>query len=368
MNKIEKISIKCRLDLIILYQFLIDLLPVQNQIIVPNLIHNISELNKILKSKKRDKWKYIYINNKNITQLLYNEDENINIDDADIDLFTDFENLFYLDHLILNDNEIINYTFSKKFINNIFLRLKLVNTSPNIFELIIISKIVLNIINNYKSCDNYCENTDEKELNNIENFCKETINKHLYIFEEVGLSMNEDEFYSLSVDEIYIKYLNSFIKLDKFDNYEYINKIANDLNLDKIYITEKMFDELNKILSMGCDLAKFYIIQKVEDLFNDKIINFYYFIIKYIYKIPFYFFQVPLLLNARNVIIFILRKNLDLLCYFKLKNEKNREIIERVDYVIKSITDNEYYFDKYINNYRLGKLESLLLFSKFFFF
>ena len=372
MNKIEKISIKCRLDLIILYQFLIDLLPVQNQIIVPNLIHNISELNKILKSKKRDKWKYIYINNKNITQLLYNEDENINIDDADIDLFTDFENLFYLDHLILNDNEIINYTFSKKFINNIFLRLKLVNTlvntSPNIFELIIFSKIVLNIINNYKSCDNYYENTDEKELNNIENFCKETINKHLYIFEEVGLSLNEDEFYSLSVDEIYIKYLNSFIKLDKFDNYEYINKIANDLNLDKIYITEKMFDELNKILNMGCDLAKFYIIQKVEDLFNDKIINFYYFIIKYIYKIPFYFFQVPLLLNARNVIIFILRKNLDLLCYFKLKNEKNREIIERVDYVIKSITDNEYYFDKYINNCRLGKLESLLLFSKFFFF
>ena len=366
MNKIGKFSIKCRVNLIILYQFLIDLLPVQGKIIVPNLIHNISELNKILKSKKRHKWKYIYINNKNITQLLYDEDENINIDDADIDIFTEFENLFYLDHLILNDNEIINYTFSKKFINEIFL--KLVKKSSKIFELIILAKIVLNIINNYKSCDNYYENTDEKELNNIENFCKETINKHLYIFQDVGLSMNEDEFYSLSVDEIYIKYLNSFIKLGKFNNYEYITKVANDLNLDKFYIPEKMFDELNETLNMGYDCANTYKIKKVEDLFNDKIINFYYFIIKYIYKIPFYFFQVPLLLNARDVIILILKQKLDLLCYFRAKNEKNTEIIERVDYVIKNITDNEYYFDKYINRYRLGKLELIQLFSKFFFF
>ena len=363
-------SIKCHLNRIILYQILIDLLPVQKSELAPNLINNISDIIEIIKSQKRDKWKYIYFNNKNINQLLYNEDKNINIDFADVEIFKDFEYLFYLDCLISNEDEIINYTFSKNFIKEIFdkLNLKLVNRPNDIFEFIIFLKIVLNLINNYKSSDYYDVNKDEKELNEIENHCKEIIKENLNIFEEINLDINEDEFYLLPIDEIYIKSLNSLIKLDNFDDFEYINKIANDLNLEKIHITEKMFDELNKTLNMEYDYAKSYIIQKVEDLFDVKIINFYYFMLRYVYKTSFYFFHVPLLLNARNVIIFILRKNLDLLFYYKMKNEQNTELIERVDYVIMAITDSKYYHNRYINNYRLGKLESVLFFNKIFFF
>lgn len=367
MNIIKKDSIKCRVNPIILYQILIDLLPVQNNELAPNLINNILDIIEIIKSQKRDKWKYIYFNNKNINQLLYNDDKNINIDITDVEIFKNFEYSFYLDYLILNDEEIINYTFTKNFIIQIFENLKLVSCSNKYMELIILSKIVLNMINNYKSCDFYDEDYDEKELDEIENYCKEIINEHLNIFEEIELDITEDEFYSSPTYEIYIKCIKALIKLDKFENYEFINKIANNLNLEKIHIPEKMFDGLNKILNMEYDCAKSYLIQKVEDLFNVKIINFYYFMLKYVYKTPFYFFQVPLLLYVRNVIIFILRKNLDLLCYFRMKNEQNEELIEHVDYVIMKITDNKYYYDKYINNYRLGKLKTLLLSENFFF-
>ena len=367
MNFKQKQFCKCLTNRYILYEILNDILPVQNQIIDPNLINNFSDIIKILKSQKKEKWKYIYINKKKINQILYNYDENINIDDTDANIFRDFEYLFYLDNLILNEEEIINYTFSKKFIDDIFINLKIV-MSNNIFELVNSLKIVLYLINNYKGCDNYDEDTDEKELDDIENYCKTTINEYFYIFKDIEFEINKDKFFSISTEGLYINILNNIINSDKFDDYEYINKIANYLNLEKIHIPEKIFDELNKTLNMDHDCAKTYLIQKVEDLFNNKIINFYYFMIRYVYKIPFYFYQVELLLNTRNVIIFILRKNLDLLFYYKMKNEKNAEIIERVDYVIMNITDNKYYCDKYINKYRFGKLESILLFNKIFFF
>ena len=178
MNNKQKSFIKCPLNRYILFEILMDKLPVQNQKIAPNLINNVSDIMEILKSKKKEKWKYIYINNKNINQLLYNYDENINIDDNDAIIFRDFEYLFYLDCLISNEDDIINYIFSKKFINEIFTNLKIVRNDNNIFELINSLKIVLNLINNYKECDNYDETTDEKELNNIENYCKTTINEN----------------------------------------------------------------------------------------------------------------------------------------------------------------------------------------------
>ena len=368
MNNKQKSFNKCPLSRYILFEILIDLLPVQNQKIAPNLINNVSDIIEILKSKKKEKWKYIYINNKNINQLLYNYDENINIDDNDAIIFRDFEYLFYLDCLISNEDDIINYIFSKKFINDIFINLKIVRNDNNIFEVINSLKIVLNVINNYKECDNYDETTDEKELNNIENYCKTTINENFYIFEDIEFEIKKDKFYSISTEGIYTEILNNVFKSDKFDDYEYINKIANYLNLEKIQITENMFDEFNKTLNMENDCAKTYLIQKVEDLFNIKIINFYLFMIKYVYKIPFYYYQVELLLNARKVIIFILKIKLDLFCYYRMKNEKNAELIERLDYVIMNITDNKYSYDKYINKYKYGKLKSLSLLSKIFFF
>jgi len=357
-------SIKCHKNRIELYKFLIDSLPIENEILVPNIIHNISDIKEILKSPKKDKFKYIYLNKKNINQLLYNADAIFNIDDTYIDLFKKYENLFYLDYLISNSEEMINYSFSKKFLIEIS-TLKIVIKPDKIFILLLKSKIVCNLINNFKGSEFYDETNDEKELNLIMENCKKIIKQNIDIFNEIGVDMTEDKFNSLSVVQIYIEVLNTVIKSPKnFENDEYFNKIANYLQLEKIYITKSIFEEINKTLmhkehNEEKDIAHSYIIEKTEDLFDVKKINFYYFMIKYVYKNYFYFFQVELLLNARNVIIHILKKELYLFFYFKSNYEikkENSELINRVDYVIMSLTSDEYYFN--------NRLKSLLFFHK----
>ena len=144
------------------------------------------------------------------------------------------------------------------------------------------------------------------------------------------------------------------------EDYKYIYNILSGLKLEKIHITKLMVAELSKVLNSNNDFIKCYLITKIEDLFNIKIINFYYFLLKYIFKNSYHYFYIPILLNIRNIIIFIIRNNLNSLCYFKLKYEKDTELIERVDYIIKTITDNEYYYVKYNNNFILCKLKAIL--------
>ena len=103
--------------------------------------------------------------------------------------------------------------------------------------------------------------------------------------------------------------------------------------------------------------------QKTEDLFDIKILNLFYILTKYIFRNSFYFFQIPLLLYMRKMIIFIIKTKLTLLCYFKSKYEKDLEINYRIDYIIKRITDTEYYYRKYIEHFRFCKLNAI----KFFF-
>ena len=280
---IQSNSIKCHINRIQLYKYLIDLLPIENEILAPNILYNISDIKEVLKSKKGDKFKYIYLNKENINQLLYNTDDIFYIDDTYIELFKEYENLFYLDYLISNSEEMINYSFSKKFLIEIS-SLKIVKDSDKILILNIYSKIVSNLINSYKGFDFYDEKNDEKELNLIMDNRKNTISKNLYIFDEIGVDMTEDKFNSLSVVQIYNEVLNTVIKSDRFDEDEYINNIANYLQLEKIHITKNMFEELNETLKMDYDVAKSYLIMKVEDLFVVKKINFYYFLIKFVYK------------------------------------------------------------------------------------
>ena len=48
--------------------------------------------------------------------------------------------------------------------------------------------------------------------------------------------------------------------------------------------------------------------------------------------------------------------------------KNNYVLIERLDYLIKAITDTEYYYRKYINHFMISKLKAILFFYKFFFF
>ena len=349
----------------ILNEYLFTLLPVEDEKIALNLLKNFADIKKILKSDNKDKIKYIYFNESKISEILMDSDEIIFINDENIYYFKEFDNTFYLGLLVQKDQNIINYNFSKKLISNIFNFLKLVTEKGILIA--ILPKIVLDLINNYKASDVYDSLNDDNELKKIETQCKDIINKNFLLFKNIEVDIKENEFYSLKVDEIIIKILIALIKSDKFDNGDYIFEIVNELELENIYITKTMFDELSKTLNMDNDYIRPYLIMKVEDLFDVKRINFYFFLIKYIFKNPFYFFHIPLLLNVRNIIIYIIRKELNKMFYFKSKYEKVFNINERVDYLIKVITDNEYYYKKYIEHFRLSKLQAIVFFGKNFF-
>ena len=366
MNIKPKTSNKCLLNYINLNIILFSLLPVEDEKIAPNLLKTFSDIKNILELLKKDKFKYIYFNENKISEILMDNDEIIFISDENINYFNEFANLFYFDLLIVKDPNIMNYNFSKKLILNIYNLSKLVIKTSILIS--IWQKIVLDLINNYKESDLYSQINDDKELKEIETNCKESIKHNISIFKNLEVDMKENDFYSLEVDEIYIKFINSLIKSDRFDDEDFIFEMVNELEFEKIYITKKMFDELCKTLNMDNEYIKPYLIMKIEDLFDIKKINFYYFLIKYIFKNSFFIFHIPLLLNVRNIIIYIIRKELNKLFYFKSRYAKVININERVDFLIKEITDNEYYFKKYIDHFRLNKLQAILFFSKIFFF
>ena len=353
---------KCPLNPIILTLFLQKLYPLEYDKLELNLLKDISDIIKLFESKAPDKFKYIYFNEKKINIILYEQEEVITIGDENISYFKNFENLFYFELLLVSNPDIINYDFSKNLIIQIF---KIVNKIVVGIYNIIVNKIVINLINFYKSLEQYDEEKDEKELNDIENKCRMNFKENFQEFKKIGVDLEEDEILGSKIEEIYMSIIKALINSDKFEDYDYIDKIFREIKLDKIDLTKYMVDELNKILNLDSDLVKPYLIMKVEDLFNIKVVNFYNLLIKHLFHNSLYFYNVSLLLNTRKVIIFIFRKNLDLFCFFISKYEKDKILIERVDFLIQAITDNEYYYMKIKDNFRLCKLKAILFLKKY---
>ena len=63
-----------------------------------------------------------------------------------------------------------------------------------------------------------------------------------------------------------------------------------------------MFDTLSIILDKEKEYLKEFIIKDYDDLFNNKIINFYFLLFRYVIKDDYYIYQIPFLLEQRNKI------------------------------------------------------------------
>ena len=139
----------------------------------------------------------------------------------------------------------------------------------------------------------------------------------------------------LLIDNSELKIIFQLIKINKFDKYEQIHKfIIEELELESINITKKMFDILyHKILNIENEkIKKNFILSQKEDLINIDKINFYYFLLKFIFKNSFYIYQFPLLLNARKNVIKIIKNHFNQLSIFIDDIYKNK-----LEYVIKTL-------------------------------
>jgi len=84
------------------------------------------------------------------------------------------------------------------------------------------------------------------------------------------------------IDDLYIEIIGKLIISKKFEDDKYINDIMSQLDMEKIHLSNKMFEKLSEILN-GSN-SKDYIISNKKDLLEEKKINFYYLLFKYVLK------------------------------------------------------------------------------------
>ena len=322
------------------------------------LITEYSDIEKIMQLE--DKFlmtKIIYFNKKNIHYLLYETENIININYFNQKLAC----YFYLDLLLLENPNIINYNYSIDFIH------KIVNYGiKNNYKIKIIdciySKIIIDIIYNYKRTDVY-KDEEEEELNIMKNKAIYIIKNKSFLFKEFGLS--ESDILNQKIDELYANIIMGLLRNNRFQEYEYTYDIIEQLDLENIVINQYMFDKFYKIFIEEEKLYTPFFISDINNLINIKYLNFYYLLIKYILKNSIYIYQIPFLLKTRENIIKIINNiiNLNQLCELKINESESSIIEERRNYVIKTITDSEYYYKKYlksVNDYNLKKLKQIL--------
>ena len=176
-----------------------------------NLFINIKELQSSSKIDNLNLVKLLYFNKTFVHQLLYNNNSIF-----ELNCNRKIENLsyyFYLSLLINDDINTINYSFSInliKFIHEV--NEKNINEC-DLYKKIMTSKIIIDLIENYKGLDEYYKNIDEIEK--IEKYNIKIIEDNIDVFNDLDLILNKEYIMLNNIDEIYIKIIISLIKKNK---------------------------------------------------------------------------------------------------------------------------------------------------------
>ena len=221
---------------------------------------NINSLEKLYEIDKLDIIKSIYYNKNSIHQYLYDNEEFINITSDSDEKLTKLSFLFYLSLLIADNINIVNYNYKFIYIKNID---EQQNQNQNKFNKVLLSKIILELINDYKGLDNTVNNY-ENELKKIETANEKIIKDNINIFNKLGLKWSDKDIKSKKIDEIYSDIIISLIKIIKLRDYEYIYNIIFQLDLESIDITKKMFDNIHNFFENE---------EKGNNINNKKIFN-----------------------------------------------------------------------------------------------
>ena len=255
----------------------------------------------------------------------------------------EFASYFYLDLIINEKSKNINYTYSIEF-------LKEVNDERNIFKdkykIIIIAKINIDLINNFKGTQKYNEDKDKVILDQLEQENMQVIQNNIQDFNSIGLNYDVEIIIKKKIDEIYIDIINALIKKKNFENYECIYNILNQLGFLDINLTNSILEKLKELLNRNEEYMKDFLILKIEDFFNEKKTHFYFLLFKYILKDSINIYQFSFLLELKKTILSYLKKRFQKIIILK----ENNNIIEKIDFILKTILDSDYYWKNYLKN------------------
>ena len=294
----------------------------------------------------------------NVDKIIYfdfdNENNNfilkINQEKIEIEKKNEMVFLFYMSLLIKYNINIVNFSYSIGFINKINTKNKNYDINTK-YKKILISKIILELINFYKSNQLFEEKNSEEEKKNLNEIEKENIDviqKDINYFEDIGLNINQKELKLKGIDLIYAEIMSILLKSKDFNNLTY--KIIEQLDLENINITKSIFNEIFKTLSSNENLINEYRLNTFDDLFDIKKIDFYYILFKYILKNPIYIYYIDYLNETRKAIIEIIHSEQNQLKNSSNNNNKkiDNNFKNKIAYIIKYFT-NSYYYMKYIN-------------------
>ena len=308
---------------------------------------------------EEEKIKFCYLYKKNSHKIIYEEEKTIKIENFEYNL----KDYFYLSSAIEDDLNIINYSYDIDLINTINS-----NNTDKIMSLrlLINSKIILVLTRNFLQ-DNKTEDDNISNLiAEIEKKNTDLINNNITILKELGLNkISLEEIKGRTIGSLYIDIIKSLFRKNKFEDYEYYYDIINQLDMENINITKPMFVELSKFLNSNDEtFLNLYKINNIEDLFNKKIINFYYILFKYIFKKENIIYWIPKLLEIKKIIINAIKKKDKNLFSTNLNDN---DLIARKEYILKFITDSPYYYKKNWNTIK-EQLNIILIYYQHYYF
>ena len=338
-NEINEYNLSLKLN--ICYNFtLIQTEDINNPI--TKLLSDFNEIKKILTINDPNLLKFLYFNRNKIHKILYDLEEIIDLDGLKNSFYLYL--YFYLSLLIEENPDVINYKYSINFIRN--LNEEQIRENNKIIKKIILAKIIIVLISNYKQNENADEDEDgdknEEELNKIKKYNDDIIHNNKKVIKIFNLE--ENDILEKDIGKIYVQIVKYLIINKKLEDIEYAYNIIEQIGLESINLTKNMYIEISKILDKKESYLNEYIITKYEDIFNSKIITFYYVLLKYILKSKYYIYDIPFLLDARNNIKKLIRNNLQSLNPSISKNENK----EKIEYVLKSFISYDWYNKKSI--------------------
>ena len=308
------------------------------------LIKNYSEIEMIQNIKTSKKFDFIYQYRKNVHKVLYNEEKfikiNSNISEENL------HKLFLLILLIKDNSDMVNYIYDLKYIENVNNFRK---KNKNVITSFILSMIIIQLISNFKETDDY-DKSNEEQINQIE---KENIKirNRFNFLGELNMNINEALIKDNNIEEIYLNIIISLLEKEKLEDYEYASNIFDQLGLKTINITENIYNELKKIFDSDENYIKKYIIRNLEDLCDEKKINFYFIIFNFIFKDTLYLCNIPFLYNLKTTLLKIVKSESGKLFNLDIKDS---ELRNRLKYNINFLCDLKYYQIYYftkINDY-----------------
>ena len=197
------------------------------------LVVNIEEILNIVKENNGQYLKLFYFNKENIHNVLYQEEEVISIDDT---LTRKLSNLFYLDLLIKENDNFVDYIFSKESLISLHKELLNLKVGP---KKIILAKIIFDFIENFKGFGKYDENLNENRLENLSNLCKKEIQDEIKRDKSLLSDISIDNILEMKIDHLYAEIIIRLFKSDSF-SYDNITNIFRELEMEYIFITENL--------------------------------------------------------------------------------------------------------------------------------